>query len=149
MDNIIAGTMRIKTIGLVLAVVASVAQTGFSTDQRRGIDFFDGNWKEGLKKAETEKKPVFVYLYAKWCGQCKQLKRGAFKSEEAGKYFNKNFINVAVDGETPEGAKIMRSYNVKSYPTLLIVDARGNLLSKTTGNMKPYILINFGRRIVP
>jgi thiol:disulfide interchange protein len=115
----------------------------------KGIDFFKGTFQEALALAEKEQKHVFVDVYATWCGPCKQLKRTTFKDKEVGEYFNKNFINIAIDGETEEGDKILSRYNIRSYPTLLILDAKGRVLTRQTGFMKPYILINFGRRVVP
>ncbi|MBC8884301.1 thioredoxin family protein [Flavobacterium piscinae] len=115
----------------------------------KGIDFFKGTFQEALALAEKEQKYVFVEVYATWCGPCKQLKRTTFKDKEVGVYFNKNFINIAIDGETEEGDKILSRYNIRSYPTLLILDAKGRVLTRQTGFMKPYILINFGRRVVP
>ena len=115
----------------------------------KGIDFFKGTFQEALALAEKEQKYVFVDVYATWCGPCKQLKRTTFKDKEVGEYFNKNFINIAIDGETEEGDKILSRYNIRSYPTLLILDAKGRLQTKHSGFMKPYILINFGRRVVP
>lgn len=115
----------------------------------KGIDFFKGTFQEALALAEKEQKYVFVEVYATWCGPCKQLKRTTFKDKEVGAYFNKNFINIAIDGETEEGDKILSRYQIRSYPTLLILDAKGRVLTRQTGFMKPYILINFGRRVVP
>ena len=66
-----------------------------------------------------------------------------------GQYYNKNFINVMVDGETEEGRALVYHYQISSYPTLLIVDSNGLRLAKAEGFMEPYILINFGRRVVP
>ena len=113
------------------------------------IVFTDFNWKQALEQAKSENKFVFVDVYATWCGVCKKLKKKSFKDKEAGDYFNKNFVNIAVNGETEEGRMIMKKYNINSYPTLLIVDGNGVLKTKQTGFVKPYILINFGKRIVP
>lgn len=115
----------------------------------KGIDFFKGTFQEALALAEKEKKYVFVDVYATWCGPCKQLKRTTFKDKEVGTYFNKNFINIAIDGETEEGDEILSRYSIRSYPTLLILDAKGRVQTRHSGFMKPFILINFGRRIVP
>lgn len=104
---------------------------------------------EALDKARKENKPVFLDVYASWCGPCKKLKKSTFKDEEVGEYFNKNFICVAIDGETEEGKAILDKYKVRSYPTLIIADYEGNMRTKTTGFVKPHILINFGKRIVP
>jgi thiol:disulfide interchange protein len=122
---------------------------GFADSAKsNGIVFFEGSFKDALAQSQQTKKPVFIYVYASWCGTCKQLKKN-FKDEAVGNYYNANFIPFAIDGEKPEGVSIMKRYNIKSYPTLLIVDSNAKQLARTTGFMKPYILINFGRRVVP
>ena len=138
---------------IFLILICSIPLTSFNSvakklENRKGIEFFKGSWPEALLKATAENKYIFVDVYATWCGPCKQLKK-TFKDEEVGNYFNKNFINVSIDGETPEGRKFLYNYKIDSYPTLLIVDANGNVKTKSIGFLKPYILINFGRRIVP
>lgn len=116
---------------------------------KKGITFFKGSWEEALIKAKEENKYIFIDFYATWCGPCKKLKRTSFKDPEVGTYFNKNFISISIDAESKEGIKIARRYGVSSYPTLIITDATGKQKTRTTGFKKPYILINFGRRIVP
>ena len=88
-------------------------------------------------------------VYATWCGQCKKLKRKSFKDKEVGDYYNKNFINIAINGESEEGRYLMNKYEIQGYPTLLIVDASGKLKTKQVGFVEPHILVNFGKRIVP
>ena len=140
---------------LILFILISVI-TPFSfkindefTVSKKGIDFYKGTFKEALDKAKTENKYVFVDVYATWCGPCKMLKRKTFKDKEVGDYYNKNFINIAIDGETPEGEEIIAKYKIQGYPTLLIVDASGKLKTKQMGFIEPHILVNFGKRIVP
>ncbi len=117
-------------------------------DKSNGIDFFSGDWTAALALAKSENKPIFVDVYATWCGPCKKLK-STFKDAEVGAYFNKNFVNIRIDGETTDGIKFRNRYHINSYPTLLIVDGNGNVKTRAQGFMKPYILINFGRRIKP
>lgn len=145
-------TMK-KAITIFLLLIGGFQFTSYNSATnafkgRKGIEFFKGTWSEALQKAAEENKYIFVDVYATWCGPCKQLKK-TFKDEEVGNYYNKNFINVAIDGETPEGRKFLYKYKIDSYPTLLIVDSNGNVKTKSIGFLKPYILINFGRRIVP
>jgi thioredoxin 1 len=115
----------------------------------KGIEFFDGNFHQALLKSQELNKPIFLDVYATWCGPCKQLKKTTFKDEKVGKYFNENFINIAIDGETAEGQELIRKYSIRSYPSLLILDSKGIVKTRTTGFQEPHILINFGKRIVP
>ncbi len=118
-------------------------------NEAKGIQFFEGTFKEALLKAKDLNKPIFLDVYAKWCGPCKLLKRTTFKDEEVGAYFNANFINIAIDGETKEGNELMKKYNIRAYPSLLIIDSNGEIKTRETGYLKPKILINFGRRVIP
>ena len=131
---------------LVVFTALSMASNGFKKD---GIVFFKGSFADALQQSKLQKKPVFLHVYATWCGPCKKLKRTSYKDAAVGAYYNKNFINVMVDGETEEGRALVYHYQVSSYPTLLIVDSNGRRLATAEGFMEPYILINFGRRVVP
>ncbi|OYU79911.1 MAG: thioredoxin [Flavobacterium sp. BFFFF1] len=114
----------------------------------KGIEFYKGSFAEALKASKETGKPIFIDVFATWCGPCRQLKK-SFRDDAVGTYYNKNFICFSVDGETAEGRVIRGAYNISSYPTLLIVNQDGKQLARTEGYMKPYILINFGRRVIP
>ncbi|MBD3723845.1 MAG: thioredoxin family protein [Flavobacteriaceae bacterium] len=143
-------------LSISVLLILGIAFASFSNesekennDSLKGIEFFKGNYSEALKQAKKENKYVFLDVYATWCGPCKMLKKKTFKDEDVANYYNKNFINIAIDGETEEGRKLMSIYNINSYPTLLIVDSDGKVKTRHSGFMKPHILVNFGKRIVP
>lgn len=119
----------------------------FKEDTTDGIHFFKGTFQEALEKAQAENKPIFLDIYATWCGPCKMLKKYTFSDKEVGDYYNANFINIAVDGETTEGRELANNFNIKGYPTLLIVDKKGKQVAKQVGFIEPHILVNFGKRI--
>ncbi|MDF1516711.1 MAG: thioredoxin family protein [Lutibacter sp.] len=113
-----------------------------------GIHFFKGTFSEALIEAKKQDKFLFMNVYATWCIPCKHLKETTFKDEKAGAYFNSNFINVSIDADSREGKKIVDKYAVRGYPTLLILDARGNLIARNIGIQSPKKLINFGKQIL-
>lgn len=140
--------MKIHKIAIFLCLALVLSSYSDRPYKKKGINFFKGSWQQALKQAKKENKFVFVDFYTTWCGPCKKLKR-TFKDPKVGDYFNKNFINVSIDAESEEGRKIAYKYGVTSYPTLIITDYKGKKRTRTTGFKKPYILINFGRRLVP
>lgn len=110
-----------------------------------GIRFIEANWAKALQEAKKQKKLIFIDAYTSWCGPCKLLKQNTFPDKTAGEFFNKNFINVALDMEKGDGIAIAEKYGVQVYPTLIITDADGKLITVTEGYMGPAQLIEFGK----
>jgi thioredoxin 1 len=110
-----------------------------------GIQFIESNWSKALAEAKKQNKLIFLDAYTSWCGPCKMLKRNTFPDKAAGEYFNKNFINVALDMEKGDGIAVAEKYQVNAYPTLIIADAAGNMVTYTKGYIDAKQLIEFGK----
>ncbi|MFN8243720.1 MAG: thioredoxin family protein [Ferruginibacter sp.] len=113
--------------------------------KEKGIQFWGNDWKSALSEAKSKKKLIFLDAYASWCGPCKMLKKNTFTDEKAGNFFNDKFISVALDMEKGEGPEIGAKYGVNAFPTLIITDADGNLITYTQGYITPAQLIEFGQ----
>jgi thiol:disulfide interchange protein len=107
--------------------------TSHSQPAEQGITFFEGNLNQALAQAEKEQKLIFLDIYAVWCGPCKRLKATTFKDAAVGEYFNKRFVSIAIDGEKGEGPALAQKLQLTAYPTLYILDAKGNVLRKMVG----------------
>jgi len=68
-----------------------------------------------------------------WCGPCKRMAATTFVDPGVAEFYNKNFINVKIDGEKNDGPGIMQKYGISAFPTLLYLAADGSLLRKTVG----------------
>lgn len=123
----------------------SQAQTPPATN---GIVFFTGSYSEALEKAKATGKLVFVDVYASWCGPCKRMKATTFKDKEVGDFFNKNFINFAIDGEKGEGPVLAKQFAVRAYPTLVFVGVDGKIVQKTVGFQSAQNLINIAKPLL-
>lgn len=113
-----------------------------ATDQ--GIQFIEADWSKALAEAKKQHKLIFLDAYASWCGPCKLLKKKTFPDKAAGDFFNANYINVAIDMEKGDGPSLGEKYAVNAYPTLIITDADGNIVTYTRGYISPKQLIDFG-----
>lgn len=111
----------------------------------QGIKFIEENWSKALSEAKKQNKLIFLDAYTSWCGPCKMLKKNTFPNKAAGELFNKNFINIALDMEKGDGPAIAEKYNVTAYPTLIITDADGNIITYTRGYVEAPQLIEFGK----
>lgn len=83
-------------LGFFMYLEASATKT----NSEEGIQFFQGTWEQALQKSVIEKKPIFLDIYATWCGPCKMLMGLTFPDKKVGEYFNEHFINVEIDGES-------------------------------------------------
>ena len=88
---------------------------------------------DALKKAKAEGKIVFMDAYTTWCGPCKMLSARTFPDSAVGAFFNARFVNLKTDMEKGEGPALALKYGVEYYPTLLFINAEGQLVHKAVG----------------
>lgn len=108
------------------------------------IVFIEDDWHEALKQAAAQHKYIFVDAYATWCGPCKMLKATTFRNKKAADFYNKNFINVAIDMEKGLGPQLASQWGMQAYPTLIIFNSKGDPVLGTVGYIKAPDLIRFG-----
>ncbi len=132
--------MKIKKVLLGIAAFA-FSMNVFS----QGIEFEYGTFDEALAKAKAENKMVFMDCYTAWCGPCKRLASQVFPQKEVGDYFNANFVNIKMDMEKGEGIELREKYGVKAFPTLLWIDAEGNIMHRLVGGRSAKALIEVAK----
>lgn len=146
--------MRPKPLILISFVILAILGIAFipggnqpksvSAGVEPGIRFIEADWNKALAEAKKQQKLIFLDAYASWCGPCKLLKKNTFPDKAAGAFFNANYINVAIDMEKGDGPALSEKYGVNAYPTLIITDAEGNIITYTKGYLSPGQLIDFG-----
>ena len=102
----------------------------------KGISFHDNtSWEEILHLAQKENKLIFMDCYTSWCGPCKALAKNVFTQEKVGEFFNPRFINVKYDMEKGDGKMLNEKYkkHIVGYPTLLLLNAEGDVLQQLAG----------------
>ncbi len=112
------------------------------------IDFFEGSWEEAKALAAKENKILFVDAYTTWCGPCKIMSKQVFPTEEVSSVFNVEFVNIKIDMERGEGPSFARLYGVSAYPTLLFIDASGELIHRKVGATKPNDLVSLAKAVL-
>ena len=113
-----------------------------ASEGKVGIDFSDLSLAEAKALAKKKKKVIFIDAYASWCGPCKMLDKNTFSDASVGTYFNDKFISLKIDCEKhPDGRSVASTYSVSAYPTLIWIDAEGNLIKKEVGYRTPEQLL--------
>ena len=126
-----------KILTLLLCFSLSIGLFSQEKTENKGVIFDHGTLAESLAKAKKNKKGpnmVFLDCYTTWCGPCKQMANVIFPMEHVGEFFNANFVNLKIDMEKGEGIELAKKYNVRAYPTFLILDAEGNEINRVVGS---------------
>lgn len=108
------------------------------------------SYDEALKISKKEKKPILIYFKGSdWCEPCKVLDAELFSSERFKELSEKSLVLLEVDiprkmdllsvDKISDNYYLKSRFKVKSFPTILIVDYKGNVLAEKKG----YILTEY------
>lgn len=111
----------------------------------QNISFQEISFKELLVKAKKENKLVFIDAYASWCGPCKLMEKNIFTKKSVSDYYNSNFVNAHFDMEKGEGRELAAKFGVRSYPTYLFVNGKGDLVHQDVGYMGEEQFLDLGK----
>ncbi len=126
----------LSVITIVIALISSSFVWAPANNDEAGIKFETLSFNEAIQKAKKENKLIFLDAYAVWCGPCKMMDRTTFKDEKVGTVFNKNFINIKIDMEKGEGPEIARKYQVRAYPTMMLINGDGKVEKRILGAVR-------------
>lgn len=135
---------------VVFVIVAGIAFYAISKNASRksaapGLVFVENSWPEALKQASVKHKYIFVDAYATWCGPCKMMRSTTFKDKRVIEFFNKNFVNAALDMEKGQGPQLAQAWQLQAYPTLYVFDEQGKPVLYAVGYIDANELLKFGQ----
>lgn len=124
----------------------SSGSSSSSTADANGIKFESGSLESVLSKAKQTGKPIFIDMYASWCGPCREMEKKVFTNKEVAKFFNTNFISYRIDGEKGKGPDLVKRFRVMGYPSLIYLAPDGQLIHNEMGALSTQELIRQGRQ---
>ena len=140
--------MNRKELFALAAVIGVGVASATSTPSGWTDDF-----EAAKKQAAAEGKLLLVdFSGSDWCGWCKKLDREVFAKPEFLKGVKKDFVLVMIDSPkdksllsekaAKQNPELLRQYKISGYPTVLILDAEGEVLEQTgyrEGGPKKYV----------
>jgi thiol-disulfide isomerase/thioredoxin len=93
-----------------------------------------------LAEAEWTGKRVFVDFETTWCGPCKQMDQWVYTAADVVGAAS-SVIAVKLDGD--EQKELVKRYEVKGYPTLLLLDGKGAVVRREVGYRSVAQMVRF------
>lgn len=122
---------------MLLALMVCLVGTTYAQESNDGIKFVENmTFEQALALAKKENKLLFIDCYTSWCGPCKMMARDVFTQKIVGDYFNPKFVSLKVDMEKGEGVQLKDKFEVRAFPTFVILNGEGEILSRLVGGGK-------------
>lgn len=113
------------------------------------IPFQSGSFESLLAQCKKEKKLLLIDAYTDWCGWCKVMDQKTFSDSAVGKLAATSFISVKFEMEKSEDGRMLAArYNVRQYPTVLILNHEGKLIYTIEGFSPPQVFLEELERAV-
>jgi thioredoxin-related protein len=142
-------------LALFLAAIPSCARDETAREQASSSEGQQkdsvANWlafDDGLAKARTENKPIFVEFYAEWCIFCKKFQKETIKNQQVANMLAENFVYVRLNAENSESqlryqgkslsnVELAQAFGVNAYPSLVFLDSKGQPITMLSGFVPP------------
>lgn len=112
-----------------------------SKNQSSKSSHWHRNFVEASQQAEEEDKFMLLdFTGSDWCGWCIRLEREVFTQVEFQQYAQQNLVCVTLDfprqkqlplEERTQNRKLQREYDVKGFPTIIVLSPSGKYVGKT------------------
>lgn len=145
---------------LLVILIISIAFSSTLNAQQKGFDLnWQTNFETAKESAKKNNKAILIYFTGSdWSSACKNLNKDFFYTEKFKNLADKKLILVRVDAprrpnliselQASYNSKLSKKYGQKVYPTVVLVNAKGEELGKVESynylhdTSKHYALIN-------
>jgi thioredoxin-related protein len=117
---------------LLLLAILSLARVGVAEEVRWFADA-DKAWTS----AKEQKRPLLLYFTAANCQYCNDMRTKTFADAEVSDEIRRSFVAATVKGETEEDQKLVETFDVTAYPTIVIVSPDKKVIARMVGYVAP------------
>lgn len=156
-DSLLGGFFRglgflALALGLLCGVKAAedgldvklLPRGGAAAEAKAASVWMEQDLEGALAQAKAGGKLVLVDTYADWCAQCKELDEKTWPDPAIQAWIKDKAVAVRIN--TDKDRKDLRErLGVRSYPTVLVLDAEGRILRTTLGFQPPAEMLRFLR----
>ncbi len=85
-----------------------------------------------LDRASRDGRPIMIYFGEDWWRACRILE-GFFDTEKLRAVYKRNYHVVSAYVRAGENSHVAKKYNVRGFPTMVFLDAKGERLCRAFG----------------
>jgi thiol-disulfide isomerase/thioredoxin len=107
--------------GIVFLIAAAVLDYWPASDPLKWTSF-----EEAKSVAASQNKPIFVDVYADWCGPCKAMDKEVFPNDSVKFILTTRYVLAKVNGDDPvRGDTLKKQFGIRAYPTYIVLSSAG------------------------
>ncbi|MGJ1447753.1 thioredoxin family protein [Sphingobacterium spiritivorum] len=123
--------MKTYTSKIYTLLILMLFCTGLFAQQ---LHIFKGSFEQLKAQAQKENKLILIDLYFEGCMPCKQMDNEVFPDPKIVSLLNKDYLLFKTDVfKEIDGKLLSRKYAVSGFPTFLLLDATGKLITMESG----------------
>lgn len=123
--------MKTYTSKIYTLLILILFGTGSFAQQ---LQVFKGSFEHLKAQAQKENKLILIDLYFEGCMPCKQMDNEVFPNPKIVSLLNKGYLLFKTDVfKEIDGKLLSRKYAVSGFPTFLLLDATGKLITMESG----------------
>ena len=107
-----------------------------ATAKEEHAGWLEQDLEGALAKAKADRKLVLVDIYADWCAQCKELDEKTWPDSGVKQWIAQNAVAIRIDTDAKR-KDLAAKLQIRSYPTVILLDAEGKELRRILGFEKP------------
>lgn len=115
----------------------------FKLNTSFAIEFLDISLDNAVQQAKVERRHIFLYFTAQWCGPCKLMEKTVFNQDTVNQYFKEKYIALKIDGDSWKGEKLKNEFGVDGYPSFFLLDSNGKIVNSNIGALKVNEFLKF------
>ena len=118
------GTIVASTVTQMSAAASSKAKAKIGAH-----GFIEDDFEAALAMAKKNRQLVFVDVSASWCPACLRLEKEVFPTAAFAK-IARDFVKLRLDADRLEHGFLKKKFTVRAIPTIIILDAEGEEISR-------------------
>ena len=95
------------------------------------------SYEQARDESQSSGKAMLVYFTADWCPPCVEMSRFVFSRQQVADAIVSRYVPVKMDltNPSPEGEaeRLAEDHTVNYIPTIMVMDADGRVLARTSG----------------